>query len=302
MWRWLLSPSARLEEQGWVEIHASWLFIAANFAAHAAARSASDPAASAMCRAAGYIPAGMELFAVGDESQMETIKRWIDASDIYMLILGGRYGSVEPKTGMSYVELEYDYAISVSKPVFTVVIRDDALDAKVRQCGKCVLETERSQEYKAFRQKVLERTCAFFTDAKDIRLAVHETLPDIQNRYELAGWVSAADVPDTKVLVAEITRLSEENENVRQENRRLQKSLKSRRVSSLKDEDLENLIALLAKIEIESTIFGKDGKAARVPLLSIFVAAKDQLVTGVTNHYEMRDEDRLLYFNVCPKL
>ncbi|MCV5233546.1 DUF4062 domain-containing protein, partial [Escherichia coli] len=43
---------------------------------------------------AGHIPAGMELFTSGDQSQMDTIRRWIDESDVYMLILGGRYGSV----------------------------------------------------------------------------------------------------------------------------------------------------------------------------------------------------------------
>ncbi len=48
---------------------------------------------------AGHIPAGMELFAAGDESQMEVIKQWIDESDVYLLILAGRYGSIEQKSG-----------------------------------------------------------------------------------------------------------------------------------------------------------------------------------------------------------
>ncbi|WP_051007944.1 DUF4062 domain-containing protein [Psychroflexus torquis] len=39
----------------------------------------------------GHIPAGMELFTAGDESQMKVIKRWIEESDVYLLILGGRY-------------------------------------------------------------------------------------------------------------------------------------------------------------------------------------------------------------------
>lgn len=56
---------------------------------------------------AGHIPAGMELFSAGDETQLETIRRWISESDIYMLILGGRYGSIEPKTKKSYTQLEY---------------------------------------------------------------------------------------------------------------------------------------------------------------------------------------------------
>jgi Domain of unknown function (DUF4062) len=48
---------------------------------------------------AGHIPAGMELFTAGDESQMEVIKQWIDESDAYLLILGGRYGKREDLVG-----------------------------------------------------------------------------------------------------------------------------------------------------------------------------------------------------------
>ena len=44
---------------------------------------------------AGHIPAGMELFTSTNKSQWTIIQRWIDESDIYMLILGGRYGSIE---------------------------------------------------------------------------------------------------------------------------------------------------------------------------------------------------------------
>ena len=34
---------------------------------------------------AGHIPAGMELFSAGYESQMTVIDRWIDESDVYLL-------------------------------------------------------------------------------------------------------------------------------------------------------------------------------------------------------------------------
>jgi len=51
---------------------------------------------------AGHIPAGMELFSAGSESQLETIRRWIEESNVYMLALGGRYGSADPKTLLSY--------------------------------------------------------------------------------------------------------------------------------------------------------------------------------------------------------
>ena len=252
----------------------------------------------------GHIPAGMELFAAGDQSQMETIKRWIDASDIYMLILGGRYGSVEPKTGVSYIELEYDYAVSLGKPVFAVVITDKALDGKVRERGKEVLETDRPKEYKAFREKVLGKTSSFFDDSKDIKLAVHESLSDIPNRYDLVGWICAADVPDAKSLLTEIERLSQEKECLQEENANLQKQLQGRAKGKPKEQEFKDIIGLLKKIEVESTLFdsSEQGKPTRVRLLNVFYAMRDRLVTGVTNQYGIDDLDQLLYFNVCPKL
>ncbi|MGP5544636.1 DUF4062 domain-containing protein [Psychrobacter aquimaris] len=57
------------------------------------------------------IPAGMELFPALDEEQFEFIKKVIDDSDYYLLIIGGRYGSLSNE-GISYTEMEYDYAIS----------------------------------------------------------------------------------------------------------------------------------------------------------------------------------------------
>src|SRR3954452_10575471 len=89
-------------------------------------------AAVAAILKAGHIPAGMELFTAGDKSQMKTIERWIDESDVCMLILGGRYGSIEPSTGISYTELECDYAASHGKPTFSVVIKEEALEERVK--------------------------------------------------------------------------------------------------------------------------------------------------------------------------
>src|SRR5688500_877116 len=83
----------------------------------------------------GHIPAGMELFLAGDESQMTVIERWIDESDVYLLILGGRYGCIDPKTGKSYTHLEYEYAVKQGKPLFAVVISEKTLDEKVKLLG-----------------------------------------------------------------------------------------------------------------------------------------------------------------------
>lgn len=73
---------------------------------------------------ANHIPAGMKLFKAGNESQLQTIFRWIDECDLFLLLLGGRYGSIEPTSKKSYIQLEYEYALKNNIPVFAIVLSD----------------------------------------------------------------------------------------------------------------------------------------------------------------------------------
>src|ERR1019366_9114939 len=67
------------------------------------------------------IPIAMELFPASDKSPWHYIQRVIEESDYYIVIVGGRYGSIEPSTGLSYTELEYDYAVSLGIPTYGFV-------------------------------------------------------------------------------------------------------------------------------------------------------------------------------------
>jgi Domain of unknown function (DUF4062) len=51
----------------------------------------------------GHIPAGMEIFPAADVEQFAYIKKVIDECDYYILIVGGRYGSVDA-AGVSFTE------------------------------------------------------------------------------------------------------------------------------------------------------------------------------------------------------
>jgi len=142
---------------------------------------------------AGHIPAGMELFKASDKSQWEIIKNWIKQSDIYVLILGAKYGSIEPKSGLSYTELEYDYAVSLGKPFFSIVIDDNAINEKVKKEGIDVLEKNNIDKLNNFRKKVLQKMSYFFTDSKDIKLAITESIDEIIKQTDLQGWVRYED-------------------------------------------------------------------------------------------------------------
>ena len=63
-----------------------------------------------------HMPAGMELFPASDDAAWQLITDVIDASDYYVVIIGGRYGSLDD-AGIGYTEKEYDYAVSLKKPV-----------------------------------------------------------------------------------------------------------------------------------------------------------------------------------------
>jgi len=165
---------------------------------------------------AGHIPAGMELFTAGDESQWNIIKRWIEESDVYMLILGGRYGSIEDISKKSYTHLEYEYAIELGKPFFAIVISDKALDEKVNKEGKKVLELDNQRGLKDFKKVVTSNMCAFWDDLKDIKLNVNDSIRDIEYRYadSLKGWVKADDT-HLGASLEELARLSKENNELK---------------------------------------------------------------------------------------
>jgi nucleoside 2-deoxyribosyltransferase len=158
----------------------------------------------------------MELFTAGDESQMEVIKQWIDESDVYLLILGGRYGSIEPKSGKSYTQLEYEYALALGKPLFACVMDESSLEKKIKKHGKSVFEGDNPQKLRDFRSEVLGRMVRFWGDIKDIKIAVAEKLSEFVRREDLNGWVRPSSA-NVSVLANEIARLSKENSDLRAE-------------------------------------------------------------------------------------
>lgn len=164
---------------------------------------------------AGHIPAGMELFTAGDESQMEVIRQWIDESDVYLLLLGGRYGSIDPNTGKSYTHVEYEYALQAGKPNFSLVITDSGLDQLVEERGRLVLESENPQGLKSLRDLATSKLVRFWSDSKDIRIAIGETLSTFSRRDDLKGWVRPEDQTSVPLLAGEVGRLSKENSQLR---------------------------------------------------------------------------------------
>jgi Domain of unknown function (DUF4062) len=207
---------------------------------------------------AGHIPAGMELFASGDESQLETIRRWIDDSDVFMLILGGRYGTVEPKSKKSYTQLEYAYATETQKPFFAAVITESHLKEKVMAVGPDAIERDNGNLLKEFREVVTSKTSRFFSNENELKLIVFKSLTDFERNRDLIGWVRGDEVVDPKTTLEEMNRLQKENILLREQVKELIAVTKvpQKSVASALSENARKLL-LAAKISEGSMILSR---------------------------------------------
>lgn len=165
------------------------------------------------------IPAGMELFPAADEEQWEFIKRVIDDCDYYLLIVGGRYGSLSPD-GISYTEMEYDYAVEKGLKVVALLHEEpEALPAK-----KVELDKEAQERLNAFRDKVGNgRLVKFWSRPDQLAGLVALSLSKTIKMYPAVGWVRADQGSSTELLM-QINELRNKNEVLASENKVLKEA------------------------------------------------------------------------------
>ena len=253
---------------------------------------------------AGHIPAGMELFSAGSESQLEIIMRWIDDSDIYVLILGGRYGSIEPKSGISYTEIEYNYAFLKNKPIVTIILSDLYLDTKVQKDGKKTLELVNGTLLEKFKNTALSRISRMVDNEIEIKLTILESLSDIQNRNDIKGWVKESDLKELSTLINRNQELVERNNSLEKMLRESELDLAKLKNSNYRGASFEKLRSILSSIQCEIDVSYKDIRKAlgdNSNILDLFLYFSDTLIIGLDTSYGGGD----LWFcigKVIPKL
>lgn len=155
------------------------------------------------------IPAGMELFPAADIDQFEYIKTIIDGSDYYVLIIGGKYGTVTEE-GVSYTEKEYDYALEQNIPVLAFLHRNpDILISK---------NVERTQEaidkLAAFRDKASNGRLVEFWENKDqLASQIIIGMTKATKMFPRVGWVRANTTSSIKTL-SELIELRKKNDEL----------------------------------------------------------------------------------------
>ncbi|TRW91368.1 DUF4062 domain-containing protein [Candidatus Methylobacter oryzae] len=152
------------------------------------------------------IPAGMELFPATDEDQFEFIKRIIDDCDYYLLIIGGRYGSITTQ-GISYTEQEYEYALERGLKVIALLHENP----NQIPFDKSEQDPELRARLQSFRGKVATgRIVKFWPNAEALPGIVALSLPKTIKMFPAIGWVRADKVSNEELLV-EINELRKQN-------------------------------------------------------------------------------------------
>lgn len=142
------------------------------------------------------IPAGMEHFPASDEEQFNFIKKIIDDSDYYLLIIAGRYGSVDEE-GISYTEKEFDYAVSKAIKVIAI-IHENPVQLTVE---KSETSEALKEKLERFKEKVKhKRVVEFWDNPSELESKVTLGILNAITVYPAIGWVRADKIANEQSL------------------------------------------------------------------------------------------------------
>ncbi len=159
-----------------------------------------------------HIPVGMEHFVSTNEEQFNYIKRLLDETDYYIIIIGNRYGS-QADDGISYTEKEFDYAVNLEIPVIACIHSNpDSLPV-----NKSDIEPDAKQKLNEFRKKVMHhRMVSYFSwdNPSDLSAEVVVALVNTINDYPRPGWERVASYENSDLL-NQINDLRIENDRMK---------------------------------------------------------------------------------------
>lgn len=162
----------------------------------------------------GMIPTGMELYPTEQNNQWPMIQQVINECDYYVVVLGGRYGTLSP-IGLSYTHREYVYAATRKKPV--IALLHDHPELLPEGCRESTREGE--VRFRDFR-KLLQNKAALFrywSSPEDLGDVARKAMPMFVRQNPAQGWVRAGQVADIS-QIREVQDLKKRVEELEKEN------------------------------------------------------------------------------------
>lgn len=151
-------------------------------------------------------PVGMEYFNAADDSQWDVITSLIDECDYYVLIVAGRYGSIDEASGISYTQKEYEYAVKKNVPVISFVYKD----INQLPSGKVEHNPEVLKKLEEFKNEIGKKLWQTWDNKDSLASAVVLSLNKLIKSKPRTGWVRYVSL--TAEANKQILELKEENE------------------------------------------------------------------------------------------
>lgn len=217
-----------------------------------------------------FIPAGMELFPASSEEQWNLIKRVIDDSDYYVLILGGRYGSCNDE-GMGYTEMEYRYAMETGKPIVGFLHKTPG-KISAEKCEDTATGKKKLAEFRRLAQRMMVK---YWTSPDSLALAVTASVAKLPKQFPAVGWIRADQAMDATVY-KELLEAREEVARLRED------AARGRSTPLEMPEDLacgKDLTAMYAMAKIKGK---KEFKKIVISWNDLFICACPGLSDGCT--------------------
>ncbi|MCU7698319.1 DUF4062 domain-containing protein [Acinetobacter sp. AYS6] len=158
---------------------------------------------------------GMSFFAWGLEYRTPLTttlaRRQIDECDYVILLLGSQYGE-QSISGVSYLSLEYEYALSLAKPIIVFMHEQP----ENREIHLQETHPQLKDKFSAFRKKLLLEAdhIFYFKTLRELELAVRLNIPVMIEQHRGQGWVPAYQAQqledEIKLLKSKISQLEQQ--------------------------------------------------------------------------------------------
>jgi Domain of unknown function (DUF4062) len=131
------------------------------------------------CLRQGFLPKMMEHLPPSSDDAVQLSLNLVDEADVYVLILGLRYGEIPDGYDKSYTHLEFDRAVERKIPILALLSADDhvfaASEMDLGVAGEKIL---------TFRDQVRKRGVGLFSGDEDMRSKLIHGLSSIRPRLE----------------------------------------------------------------------------------------------------------------------
>ncbi|WP_335973990.1 DUF4062 domain-containing protein [Acinetobacter calcoaceticus] len=157
---------------------------------------------------------GMGFFAWGLEHRTPLTttlaRRQIDECDYVILLLGSQYGE-QSISGVSYLSLEYEYALSQTKPIIVFMHEQP----ENREIDLQEIHPQLKDKFLAFRKKLLHEAehIFYFKTPRELELVIRLNIPLMVEQHMGQGWVPAYQAhqleDEIKLLKSKILQLEQ---------------------------------------------------------------------------------------------